>query len=145
MRWRVVNTDQSLSGNYYTLVIERYAATDTDRLSYDKNAPNYYRKYDWDRPTAVLYIPIVGMIGEAQWEERSGKLGNFGVETIFATSEKGGQYSDKGQIYETYKTYRIKLYGTNNRNQYLYPAADRRGSGTQIRLVRESTYQPDRE
>lgn len=142
MRWRIMNTDPS--GNFYALVIERFMATATDRLSYDENAPNYYRKYDWERPSAVLYLPISGMIGEAQWQEGSGKLGNFGVETIFATSEPGESYVHQGKRYQTYKTYRIKLYGTDRLNQFLYPAADRRGSGAQIRLVRESTYQPDR-
>lgn len=143
MRWHIENTDPS--GNFYALVIERYAATAKDRLSYKENAPNYYRKYNWERPTAVLYFPIVGIVGDALWTDRIGKLGNFGTETILATSEGIGKM-DHGSLtnLKGHKTYRIKIHGTDRLNQYLYPAVDRRGTGAQIRLVRESTYQPDR-
>ncbi len=143
MRWRIENSDPS--GNFYVLVIERYPATAKDRLSYKENDSNYYRKYNWERPTAVLYIPLVGMVGDAKWTQRSGQLGNFGVETILATSEGiDGKIQHSGYWFSAYKTYRIKIHGTDRLNQFLYPAVDRRGSGAQIRLVRESTYQPDR-
>ncbi len=133
MRWRIENVAKGK--NYYCLVVERFPATATDRLSRHESDAYYYRKYDWSRPVAVLYLPISGMIGDDAWQP--GKLGNFGTETIFATSDKSTG--------NAYKTFRIKIAGDNRYNQFIYPAEDRNSNGAQIRLVRESTYQPDRQ
>lgn len=134
IRWHVENVVKGK--NLYYMVIERFTATATDRLTYkDASAPDYYRNYNWSRPVAILYIPISGMIGDGAW--RPGQLGNFGTETILATSDKGSQNN-------TYKTFRIKIDGDNRKNQFVFASEDRRNNGAQIRLVRESTYQPNR-
>lgn len=134
MRWHVENVVKGK--NLYYMVIERFTATATDRLTYkDANASDYYRNYNWSRPVAILYIPISGMIGDDAW--RAGQLGNFGTETILATSDKGSRNN-------TYKTFRIKIDGDNRKNQFVFASEDRRNNGAQIRLVRESTYQPNR-
>lgn len=133
MRWRVERAEANT--DLYYLVIERFTATAMDRLSRHENAPNYYRKFDWTRPVAVLYLPINGIIGDHQWE--AGNFQIFGKEVIFATSEE--------QDYNGFKTFRIKIGGTVRTNQFIFPAVDRKGTGAQIRLVRESTYQPNRQ
>ena len=83
----------------------------------------------------MLYLPINGIIGDHQWE--AGNFQIFGKEVIFATSEE--------QDYNGFKTFRIKIGGTVRTNQFIFPAVDRKGTGAQIRLVRESTYQPNRQ
>lgn len=147
MRWSIKNADPTNTENLYYLVIERFTATASDRLSYNKNDANYYRKYDWTRPVAVINIPIVGIIGDAGFNDSKdgvanaiqyrGRLGNFGTETLLATTSAG-----RSNLY--YQVYHIKIHGTNRTNQYLFPAEERCGTGAQIRLVRESTYQPNR-
>ncbi|WP_236091868.1 fimbrillin family protein [Bacteroides ovatus] len=133
MRWRVERAEENT--DLYYLVIERFTATAKDRLSRHENDPNYYRKFDWTRPVAVLYLPINGIVGDSGWEP--GKFQIFGKEVIFATSEE--------QDYNSFKTFRIKIGGTVRNNQFIFPAVDRKGTGAQIRLVRESTYQPNRQ
>ena len=133
MRWRVERAQEGI--DLYYLVIERFTATAMDRLSRHENAPNYYRKFDWTRPVAVLYLPINGIIGDHQWE--AGNFQIFGKEVIFATSQE--------EDYNGFKTFRIKIGGTVRTNQFIFPAVDRKGTGAQIRLVRESTYQPNRQ
>ena len=137
MRWRVVCIDENAgSYGYYALVIERFTATADDRLSYRETDPDYFYNYDWTRPVAILYLPISGIIGDTGWCARTGRLGNFGTEMALLTSEAG-----KGN---TVKTYHIKIIGSDNLNQCIFPAMHRRGTGAQIRLVRETTYQPNR-
>lgn len=133
MRWRVERAQEGI--DLYYLVIERFTATAMDRLSRHENDPNYYRKFDWTRPVAVLYLPINGIIGDHQWE--AGNFQIFGKEVIFATSQE--------EDYNGFKTFRIKIGGTVRTNQFIFPAVDRKGTGAQIRLVRESTYQPNRQ
>lgn len=133
MRWRIERVQEGV--DLYYLVIERFTATAKDRLSRHENDPNYYRKFDWTRPVAVLYLPINGIIGDHQWE--AGNFQIFGKEVIFATSEE--------QDRDGFKTFRIKIGGTVRNNQFIFPAVDRKGTGAQIRLVRESTYQPNRQ
>lgn len=133
MRWRVERAQEGI--DLYYLVIERFTATAKDRLSWHENDPNYYRKFDWTRPVAVLYLPINGIIGDHQWE--AGNFQIFGKEVIFATSQE--------EDYNGFKTFRIKIGGTVRTNQFIFPAVDRKGTGAQIRLVRESTYQPNRQ
>lgn len=133
MRWRVERAEENT--DLYYLVIERFTATAKDRLSRHENDPNYYRKFDWIRPVAVLYLPINGIVGDFGWEP--GEFQIFGKEVIFATSEE--------EDYNSFKTFRIKIGGTARNNQFIFPAVDRKGTGAQIRLVRESTYQPNRQ
>lgn len=132
MRWHIKRAEENT--DLYYLVIERFTATAKDRLSRHENDPNYYRKFDWNRPVAVLYLPINGIVGDNAW--KAGEFQIFGKEVIFATSE---EQDDNG-----FKTFRIKIGGTVRNNQFIYPAVDRKGTGAQIRLVRESTYQPNR-
>lgn len=131
MRWTARKVPDA---NFYVLDIEKFTASRNDRLSIDENNAQYYYKYDWSRPTAKLTIPMVGMIGDI-WS--GGKVGNFGSEVILGTSETGPMIGN----FKSYKTYRIKLYGTDAINQFIYPAYDRRSVGSQLRLVRESTFQ----
>lgn len=138
MRWRVKNADPENKENRYYLIVERYTAKASDRLSYNKEDANYYRNYDWSRPVAVLYLPLVGMIGDAGWN--NGELGNFGTEVLYGTSEAGTPQGTSPR-YQTTKMYHLKIHGTNPWNQFLYPSDERRGTGAQLRLVRESTYQ----
>lgn len=133
MRWRVARAEENT--DLYYLVIERFTATAKDRLSRHENDPNYYRKFDWTRPVAVLYLPVNGIVGDSGWEP--GNFQIFGKEVIFATSEEEDDNS--------FKTFRIKIGGTARNNQFIFPAVDRKGTGAQIRLVRESTYQPNRQ
>lgn len=133
MRWHIERAQEGV--DLYYLVIERFTATAKDRLSRHENDPNYYRKFDWTRPVAVLYLPINGIVGDSGWE--AGNFQIFGKEVIFATSEE--------QDYDGFKTFRIKIGGTVRNNQFIFPAVDRKGTGAQIRLVRESTYQPNRQ
>lgn len=133
MRWRVERAEENT--DLYYLVIERFTATAKDRLSRHENDPNYYRKFDWTRPVAVLYLPVNGIVGDSGWEP--GNFQIFGKEVIFATSEEEDDNS--------FKTFRIKIGGTARNNQFIFPAVDRKGTGAQIRLVRESTYQPNRQ
>lgn len=133
MRWHIERAEENV--DLYYLVIERFTATAKDRLSRHENDPNYYRKFDWTRPVAVLYLPINGIVGDSGWEP--GELQIFGTEVIFATSEKND--------YDSFKTFRIKIDGSDRNNHFIFPAVDRKGTGAQIRLVRESTYQPNRQ
>lgn len=133
MRWRVERAEENT--DLYYLVIERFTATAKDRLSRHENDPNYYRKFDWTRPVAVLYLPVNGIVGDYKWQ--AGNFQIFGKEVIFATSEEEDDNS--------FKTFRIKIGGTERNNQFIFPAVDRKGTGAQIRLVRESTYQPNRQ
>ena len=131
MRWHIVRPIEGVDN--YVLVISKYTASKTDELLFrDKDKANkyYYRNYDWDNPSAVMYIPIVGMIGtNSSWQE--GKVGNFGTETIFLTTDKGE--SNK------FKTFRIKIAGDNAANMFIFVSRDFGGNGGQLRLVRDIT------
>lgn len=131
MRWHIVRPIEGVDN--YVLVISKYTASKTDELLFrDKDKANkyYYRNYDWDNPSAVMYIPIVGMIGtNSSWQE--GKVGNFGTETIFLTTDKGE--SNK------FKTFRIKIAGNNAANMFIFVSRDFGGNGGQLRLVRDIT------
>lgn len=131
MRWHIVRPIEGVDN--YVLVISKYTASKTDELLFrDKDKANkyYYRNYDWDNPSAVMYIPIVGMIGtNSSWQE--GKVGNFGTETIFLTTDK--DESNK------FKTFRIKIAGDNAANMFIFVSRDFGGNGGQLRLVRDIT------
>lgn len=131
MRWHIVRPIEGVDN--YVLVISKYTASKTDELLFrDKDKANkyYYRNYDWDNPSAVMYIPIVGMIGtNSSWQE--GKVGNFGTETIFLTTDK--DESNK------FKTFRIKIAGNNAANMFIFVSRDFGGNGGQLRLVRDIT------
>ena len=131
MRWHIVRPIEGFDN--YVLVISKYTASKTDELLFrDKDKANkyYYRNYDWDNPSAVMYIPIVGMIGtNSSWQE--GKVGNFGTETIFLTTDK--DESNK------FKTFRIKIAGNNAANMFIFVSRDFGGNGGQLRLVRDIT------
>ena len=131
MRWHIVRPIEGFDN--YVLVISKYTASKTDELLFrDKDKANkyYYRNYDWDNPSAVMYIPIVGMIGtNSSWQE--GKVGNFGTETIFLTTDK--DESNK------FKTFRIKIAGNNAANMFIFVSHDFGGCGGQLRLVRDIT------
>ncbi len=131
MRWHIVRPIEGVDN--YVLVISKYTASKTDELLFrDKDKANkyYYRNYDWDNPSAVMYIPIVGMIGtNSSWRE--GKVGNFGTETIFLTTDK--DESNK------FKTFRIKIAGDNAANMFIFVSRDFGGNGGQLRLVRDIT------
>lgn len=126
MRWHIES--RSNNRNEYVLVVSRYAATASDRLTY-KNpmADDYYLNYGWNNPGAILYFPIVGMTGDMEWS--GGRIGNFGTETILATSTK--------KVTGSYVTFRIKISGDGRFNQYIHISSDRDASGAQIRCVRD--------
>lgn len=129
MRWHIIRPIANVDN--YVLVISKYSASKTDELLFrdkDKDNKYYYRNYDWDNPSAVMYIPIVGMIG-SNW--RPGQVGNFGTETILLTTDKVDS--------NNFKTLRIKIAGDNGINQYIFVSQDFGGSGGQIRLVRDIT------
>lgn len=136
MRWHIVRPMVNVDN--YVLVISKYSASKDDKLLFkvgDINNKYYYRNYDWDNPSAVMYIPIVGMIGShATWS--TGKVGNFGTETIILTTDKVDDFSNKNNYF---KTLRIKIAGDNAVNQYIFVSQDYGGSGGQIRLVRDIT------
>lgn len=131
MRWHIVRPIKGVDN--YVLVISKYTASKTDELLFreqDKSSKYYYRNYNWDNPSAVMYIPIVGMIGtNYSWQE--GKVGNFGTETIFLTTDK--DESNK------FKTFRIKIAGQNAANMFISVSQDFGGNGGQLRLVRDIT------
>ena len=131
MRWHIVRPIKGVDN--YVLVISKYTASKTDELLFrdkDKDNKYYYRNYDWDNPSSVMYIPIVGMIGtNSSWQE--GKVGNFGTETIFLTTDK--DESNK------FKTFRIKIAGQNAANMFISVSQDFGGNGGQLRLVRDIT------
>lgn len=131
MRWHIV---RPIAGyDNYVLVVSKYSASKDDKLLFrdkDINSKYYYRNYDWDNPSAVMYIPIVGMIGtNSSWQE--GKVGNFGTETIFLTTDE--DESNK------FKTFRIKIAGNNAANMFIFVSRDFGGNGGQLRLVRDIT------
>lgn len=130
IRWHIERP--ALDKDYYVLVISKYTASKTDQLLFrdeDRNSPYHYRNYEWDNPSAVMYIPIVGMIGSNSWRE--GRLGNFGTETILLTTDKIDA--------NNFKTLRIKIAGDNATNQYIFVSQDFGGCGGQLRLVRDIT------
>lgn len=136
MRWHIVRPMVNVDN--YVLVISKYSASKDDKLLFkvgDINNKYYYRNYDWDNPSAVMYIPIVGMIGShATWSK--GKVGNFGTETIILTTDKVDDFSNNNNYF---KTLRIKIAGDNAVNQYIFVSQDYGGSGGQLRLVRDIT------
>lgn len=136
MRWHIVRPMVNVDN--YVLVISKYSASKDDKLLFkvgDINNKYYYRNYDWDNPSAVMYIPIVGMIGShATWSK--GSVGNFGTETIILTTDKVDDFSNKNNYF---KTLRIKIAGDNAVNQYIFVSQDYGGSGGQLRLVRDIT------
>lgn len=136
MRWHIVRPMVNVDN--YVLVISKYSASKDDKLLFkvgDINNKYYYRNYDWDNPSAVMYIPIVGMIGShATWSK--GSVGNFGTETIILTTDKVDDFSYNNNYF---KTLRIKIAGDNAVNQYIFVSQDYGGSGGQIRLVRDIT------
>ena len=136
MRWHIVRPMVNVDN--YVLVISKYSASKDDKLLFkdsDINNKYYYRNYDWDNPSAVMYIPIVGMIGShATWSK--GRVGNFGTETIILTTDKVDDFSYNNNYF---KTLRIKIAGDNAVNQYIFVSQDYGGSGGQLRLVRDIT------
>lgn len=136
IRWHIIRPIEGIDN--YVLVISKYTASEDDKLLFrdsDKNNKYHYRNYDWDNPSAVMYIPIVGMIGShAEWSK--GSVGNFGTETIILTTDKVDDFSNKNNYF---KTLRIKIAGDNAVNQYIFVSQDYGGSGGQLRLVRDIT------
>ncbi len=142
MRWRVERIPGSnTSQEAYQLVVEKYKASNTDKLYYkltDINSQYFFLNYDWAVPESVLYFPITGIIGEyLMTEYTGGKFGcaiyNYGTETILLTSDYD---SYNGKIFQS--SYRIKIAGTNFSSQYIYPTMDQLAQGGQVRPVRTS-------
>lgn len=130
IRWHIERP--ASDKDYYVLVISKYTASRTDQLLFrdeHRNSPYHYRNYEWNNPSAVMYIPIVGMIGSNSWRE--GQLGNFGTEAILLTTDKIDA--------NNFKTLRIKIAGDNATNQYIFVSQDFGGCGGQLRLVRDIT------
>lgn len=131
IRWHIIRPIDGVDN--YVLVISKYTASKDDKLLFrdsDKNNKYHYRNYNWDYPSAVMYIPIVGMVGAGSWQP--GKIGNFGTETILLTTDRIGVSQD-------FKTLRIKIAGDNATNQYIFSSKDYGGNGGQLRLVRDIT------
>lgn len=131
IRWHIARPIEGVDN--YVLVISKYTASKDDKLLFrdsDKNNKYHYRNYDWDNPSAVMYIPIVGMVGAGSWQ--AGMIGNFGTETILLTTDRIGVSQD-------FKTLRIKIAGDNATNQYIFSSKDYGGNGGQLRLVRDIT------
>lgn len=131
IRWHIIRPIDGVDN--YVLVISKYTASKDDKLLFrdsDKNNKYHYRNYNWDYPSAVMYIPIVGMVGAGSWQP--GKIGNFGTETILLTTDRIGDSQD-------FKTLRIKIAGDNATNQYIFSSKDYGGNGGQLRLVRDIT------
>lgn len=145
MRWHIVRPIEGEDN--YVLVISKYTASKTDELLFrdsDINNKYYYRNYDWDNPSAVMYIPIVGMIGSNNWNYnnntsiwRSGQIGNFGTETILLTVDRVKDNNGNGT--NNFKTFRIKIAGDNAANMFIFVSHDFGGCGGQLRLVRDIT------
>lgn len=145
MRWHIVRPIEGVDN--YVLVISKYTASKTDELLFrDKDKANkyYYRNYDWDNPSAVMYIPIVGMVGSNMWNYnnntsnwRSGQIGNFGTETILLTTDR--VKDNNGNDTNNFKTFRIKIAGQNAANMFIFVSQDFGGCGGQLRLVRDIT------
>ena len=145
MRWHIVRPIEGEDN--YVLVISKYTASKTDELLFrdsDINNKYYYRNYDWDNPSAVMYIPIVGMIGSNDWNYnyntsiwRSGQIGNFGTETILLTVDRVKDNNGNGT--NNFKTFRIKIAGDNAANMFIFVSHDFGGCGGQLRLVRDIT------
>lgn len=145
MRWHIVRPIEG--DDNYVLVISKYTASKTDELLFrdsDINNKYYYRNYDWDNPSAVMYIPIVGMIGSNDWNYnnntsiwRSGQIGNFGTETILLTVDRVKDNNGNGT--NNFKTFRIKIAGDNAANMFIFVSHDFGGCGGQLRLVRDIT------
>ena len=136
MRWHIIRPIEGIDN--YVLVISKYSASKEDKLLFrveDINNKYYYRNYNWDNPSAIMYIPIVGMVGSHDtWSK--GKVGNFGTETIILTTDKVDDFTYNNNYF---KTLRIKIAGDNAVNQYIFVSQDYGGSGGQIRLVRDIT------
>ena len=68
------------------LVIERFEATKEDTFEPERRESygDVLKKYDWEHPVAVMYLPIGG-ICDAEWSK--GKMANVGSEVWYATSE----------------------------------------------------------
>lgn len=131
IRWHIIRPIDGVDN--YVLVISKYTASKDDKLLFrdsDKNNKYHYRNYNWDYPSAVMYIPIVGMVGAGSWQP--GKIGNFGTETILLTTDKANDDN-------YFKTLRIKIAGDNATNQYIFSSKDYGGNGGQLRLVRDIT------
>ena len=131
IRWHIIRPIDGVDN--YVLVISKYTASKDDKLLFrdsDKKNKYHYHNYNWDYPSAVMYIPIVGMVGAGSWQP--GKIGNFGTETILLTTDRIGVSQD-------FKTLRIKIAGDNATNQYIFSSKDYGGNGGQLRLVRDIT------
>ena len=145
MRWHIVRPIEDVDN--YVLVISKYTASKTDELLFreqDKSSKYYYRNYNWDNPSAVMYIPIVGMVGSNEWNYnnntsawRSGQIGNFGTETLLLTTER--IKNNNGNNTNNFKAIRIKIAGQNASNMFISVSQDFGGCGGQLRLVRDIT------
>lgn len=144
MRWQIWSVSETT--NRYVLVISRYSCESTDRLLYkkeDEGKEGYYKNYDWDHPVAVLYFPILGMVGDdntGKWAK--GSIGNYGTEVPYWTSTPIASIPRVGTNPITLSgnmlsTARIKIGGTDRTNQFIGVGWDRKSVGLQIRCVRD--------
>lgn len=113
--------DTTVNSGRGMLVISKHNASKEDDLSIDPTADNYVLNYDWDHPTDVMNLPVVGYI--PTYSTGAGLIYN-GCEVVMGSSTARSAV-------------RIKFLGdTSDRYLFIY-RNEYPGQAVQIRCVRD--------
>ncbi|OUO73991.1 fimbrillin family protein [Bacteroides sp. An269] len=114
------------------LVISRYEASENDNFNLERREDygDVIKRYDWDHPVEVMYLPVGGYCDATT---SHGALNNIGTEVWYATSELNTETVDKKRMIW------IKYAGTAARNSQTIAVNDQSylGAAVYVRCVRD--------
>ena len=114
------------------LVISRYEASENDNFNLERREDygDVIKRYDWDHPVEVMYLPVGGYCDATT---SHGALNNIGTEVWYATSELNTETVDKKRMIW------IKYAGTAAKNSQTIAVNDQSylGAAVYVRCVRD--------